>query len=247
MSVGTQTRGETPWWAAAGGAIAGAGRRTTEVGRDDPGEFGEEIVGRLARRRVHQPRSDPRQLAADGGLDVVFDHGAITVGNQRHGGGAVGEPGGSALALAGDPAAVGGIDLAQSDLALELGLDRTDHGGDIGDKFGVVNPFDGLAARKAPAEDVRVVERRPYGLAGSRDALFAAHAHGYRRSRQSSCVGKIITILKRRDKAAVDRAGRQSRMTWGTKRALSAVTSARSSRMHIPAAWLATSQQPAMG
>src|SRR6266436_6156631 len=93
---------------------------------DRLGEIGEELVGQFLGRAVDQALPELGQLAANLGLDVVAQQRAAILLGQPHRGAALGEAGDAALALARDLVAVGRIEIAQRDLALEAGGDRAD-------------------------------------------------------------------------------------------------------------------------
>src|ERR1700721_2962169 len=90
------------------------------------GEIGEKLVGQFLGRTVDQPLPELGELATDLSLDIIAQQGAAVLLGQRHRGAALGEAGDDALALAGDSVAVGRIEIAQGDLALEAGRYRAD-------------------------------------------------------------------------------------------------------------------------
>src|ERR1700751_2644050 len=94
-------------------------------------EIGEELVGQFLGRAVDQALAELGQLAADLRLDVIAEQRAAILVGEPHGGAALGKAGHAALAFARDLVAVGRVEIAQSDLALEARRDRTDlHLGD---------------------------------------------------------------------------------------------------------------------
>src|SRR5438105_13247301 len=90
------------------------------------GEIGEELVGQFLGRAVDQALAELGELAADLGLDVIAQQGTAILFGERHGGAALGKAGDAALAFARDLVAIGWIEVAQIDLALEAGGDRPD-------------------------------------------------------------------------------------------------------------------------
>src|ERR1700749_1812065 len=89
-------------------------------------EIREKLVGQLLGRAVDQTLAELGQLAADLRLDVVAQKRAAVLVGERHGGAALGEAGYPALALAGDLVAVGRIEIAERNLALEARRHRPD-------------------------------------------------------------------------------------------------------------------------
>ena len=156
-----------------GGARAAAGVALA----DDRRELAEEVVGHLLGRALDQPRADLRQLAADVGLGVVAQDGVGAVLGQVDLGAALGEAGGAALALAGDPVALGRVEVVEGDLAGEGGADRADLGLHPRLELVVGELVQLLAAGDRRLEDLGVVQRLPDPLAGRRDAVLAGHVH----------------------------------------------------------------------
>src|SRR5665213_3834634 len=85
------------------------------------GKVCEKLVGQFLGRTVDQPLAELGELAADLGLDIVGQQRAAVLVGQRHRGAALGEAGDTALALARDLVAVGRVEIAQRNLALEAG------------------------------------------------------------------------------------------------------------------------------
>src|SRR5258708_19369344 len=90
------------------------------------GEIGEELVGQFLGGAIDQRLPELGQLADDLGLDIVAQKRPAILLGQPHRGAALGETGDPALALARDLVAIGRIEIAQGDLALEAGGDRAD-------------------------------------------------------------------------------------------------------------------------
>ncbi len=145
---------------------------------DDLGEFGKEIIGHLARRAIDQPRTDLRQLAADGGIDAVFQQRPIAIWLKVDLGAAAGKAGGPALAFAGDLVAVGRIEVAERYFAVEAGLHRADAGGHPGHELRIRGFLQFLAAGDALLQDLGIVQGLPHGLARGGNAELACHVHG---------------------------------------------------------------------
>src|SRR5262249_14262920 len=139
------------------------------------GEIGEEFVGQFLGRTVDQALAELRQLAADLGLDVIAEQRAAILVGQPHGGAALGEAGDAALAFARDFVAVGWVEIAQGDLALEARRDGADLHFGYGAKAVLVGLLQLLAAGDAGLQHLGIVELVPHGLARRRKLDFAVH------------------------------------------------------------------------
>ena len=129
------------------------------------GEIGEKFIGQFLGRAVDQALSKLGQLAADLRLDIVAQKGAAILLGQPDGGAAFGETGNATLAFARDLVAVGRIEIAQHDLALEAGGNRSDLHLGGGAKAVVFGLFQLLAAGDAGFQHCGIVEFSPHGLA----------------------------------------------------------------------------------
>src|SRR5271167_1462959 len=76
------------------------------------GEIGEKLIGQFLGRTVDQALSELGELAADLRLDIIAQEGAAILLGQRHRGAALGKARNAAFALAGNPVAVGWIEIA---------------------------------------------------------------------------------------------------------------------------------------
>src|SRR3546814_1742305 len=123
----------------------------------------EEIVGVFAGRRIDQPGADLRELATDRGVDLIGQDrcGAALGFGQPDLGAALGEAGGTALALAGNRVAVRRVDVGQRHRAGELRLHRPDLDRDLGGEAVVAGTLDLLATGDALLQHVGVVHRLP--------------------------------------------------------------------------------------
>src|SRR5438046_10182449 len=139
------------------------------------GEIGEELVGQFLGRAVDQALAELGELAADLGFDVIAQQGTAILFGERHGGATLGEAGDAALAFARDLVAIGWIEIAQIDLALEAGGDRPDLHFGGGAEAVVLGPFQLLAARNAGLQHLRIVLLVPHRLARRRTLDFAVH------------------------------------------------------------------------
>src|SRR5438034_10830929 len=90
------------------------------------GEISEELVGQFLGRAIDQALAELGELAADLRLDIIAQQGTAILFGERHGGATLGKAGDAALAFARDLVAIGWIEIAQIDLALEAGGDRPD-------------------------------------------------------------------------------------------------------------------------
>src|SRR5688572_21514416 len=99
-------------------------RRRTMQACDLLVEGGEEVVGKLACRRVDEPRADLRELAAYAGLDLVGKARCIAFGSELHLRAALAEAGNAALSLERDRVGLRRLQIGKRELALELGCDR---------------------------------------------------------------------------------------------------------------------------
>src|SRR5476651_2497141 len=101
------------------------------------GKILEKIVGNLLGRPVYKALAELGELAADLGLDIVGEQRAAVLFGQRDRGAALGKAGHAAIALAGNPVAIGRIEVGQIDLAFKARLDRADLGDGNGRHFSV--------------------------------------------------------------------------------------------------------------
>src|SRR5262249_13279622 len=131
-------------------------------------EIGEELIGQFLGRAVDQALAELGQLAADLRLDVVAQKRAAVLVGERHGGAALGEAGHPALALAGDLVAVGRIEIAQGDLALEACRHRPDLHLGHGAEAVILSGLQLLAAGDAGLQDFRIVQLGPHRFPASR-------------------------------------------------------------------------------
>src|SRR5580704_8657276 len=125
-------------------------------------EIGEELVGQFLGRAVDQAPAELGQLAADLRLDVVAQKRAAVLVGKRHDGAALGEAGDPALALARDLVAVGRIEIAQGDLALEARRYRANLHLRHGAKAVVVGCFQLFTAGDAGLQYCRIVQLGPH-------------------------------------------------------------------------------------
>src|SRR5262249_54956856 len=103
---------------------------------------------------------------------------AVLVG-KLHRSAALGEAGDAALALAGNPVAVGWVEVGELYLALPLGLDGADLRRRDCLEFGVGDLVELLAARDACLEHLGIVEFRVHRLARCAELNLSVHRHGH--------------------------------------------------------------------
>src|ERR1700761_3026630 len=140
-------------------------------------EIGEELVGQFLGRAVDQALPELGELTADLRLDVVAQKRTAVLVGERHDGAALGETGNPALALAGDLVAVGRIEIAQGDLALEARRHRPDlHLGHRAEAA-ILGGFQLLAAGDAGLQHCRIVQLGPHRFPLSRKLDLASHSH----------------------------------------------------------------------
>src|ERR1700688_327983 len=110
---------------AGNGSNSGDQRSTGRHGR---GKILEKIVSDLLGRTIHQALAELGELAADLRLDIIGEQRAAILFGQLDRSAALGEAGNAAVALTGNPVAIGRIEVGQVDLALKARLDRADLG-----------------------------------------------------------------------------------------------------------------------
>src|ERR1700720_1890449 len=143
------------------------------------GEFREELVGELLGGAVDEALAELGELAADLGLDVVGQERAAILVGERDRRAALGETGNAAVAFARDAIAVGRVEIGEANFAFEARLHRADLVGRDRLELGVGKLLQRLTPGDARLERVRVVELRPYQLAGCGKLNLAVHHHGH--------------------------------------------------------------------
>src|SRR5262249_2761064 len=109
----------------------------------------EKVVRHLLGSAGDQPLAELGELAADLRLDIAGEQRAAVLVGKLHRSAALGEAGDAALALAGNPVAVGWVEVGELYLALPLGLDGADLRRRDCLEFGVGDLVELLAARDA--------------------------------------------------------------------------------------------------
>src|SRR5262249_13627348 len=108
-------------------------------------ESAEEAFCHFSRYAIDEPGPDLRDFSADVGFRCVAEARLVAFRGELDVGFALGEPGVATLALEKQLVAIGGVDFWESDLCLELGIDRADFRAQRQMKLGIGDFFHGLA------------------------------------------------------------------------------------------------------